>query len=319
MCLLALLNTNDNILIECPTFFNSILYFYDFKFKNLFPIKREEDGQFDFEKLEKIVIEKNIKLMNLVTTFSNPLGLNLNYESRKKLYQLSLKHKFYIISDDIYEFLYLDELAREIPLIFCDGVNEIKNRPNFEYLKSYKNEYNPYIISLNSFNKLVGPQAKVGFIHCHSSIIDKFLKLATVIAQPFNLNSQMIRSYIELGYMDSSAEIHRKVIKRKCQILVDEISKSKNIKFNIPQGGYFIFVKLNDNIDIEKLHKISFENELGYFKGEISTLKSCFEEGNEYLYLKRYVRLAFSYLEDSILAEAGKLFVKLVDECEIKN
>ena len=193
--ILATLKKGDKILAEVPTFFNAVESISNCFFE-IIPVKRNDDGQYCIEEIEKLVIEHNIKGFYTVATFSNPIGINLSHENRCKLYQLAKKHKFYVYCDDIYELLYIEDDKRELPTFFCD---ERSFQGQKDHLATFDNNTNEYVILMNSFNKLVCCQLKIGFVLAHENVINKLNKLSSVKSYSFSFTQHILNSYFELG------------------------------------------------------------------------------------------------------------------------
>jgi len=71
-----------------------------------------------------------------------------------------MKHKFYLVSDDVYESMYFNEDARLPPLYYCNDENTKKFKEGAKFL-NHDMDYNPYVISLNSFSKIWIPGWRV--------------------------------------------------------------------------------------------------------------------------------------------------------------
>ena len=105
----------------------------------------------------------------------------------------------------------------------------------------------------------------------------------------------------------------RKLYKEKRDFLHSAFRKC-SLPACIPEGGYFYFLLLNKNVDIDKLnalkskYDISFDNCFDIipekFKGEFSEYKNT-------------VRLSISSLPENILKEACEAFIKMVAEAVI--
>ena len=293
----------------------------------------------DFSLKDNINIKNDrIRAFYLVTNFSNPLGYNLKLNERSKLYELAHKYKFYVISDDIYELLYFNESIREIPLFFCDKRSSIGET---QHLTTYDNNSTYYIVSINSFNKAICPSVRTGFVHGHKDIINKILDDGVLYA-PCGLvsyNQFTVSSYIKLGYMDDHLKKQREFLKKNMniavKILMDNIyiknynnieqtetnkkllekNDNKLYSFNIPDGGYFIFLYLNELIDIDKVNKLQSSYEINYIKG-IDTIPNMFR--NLYPEFKFTIRLAISCLKPDLLQESLYIFIELLNDCIIK-
>ena len=310
---IATLKRDDNVLMECPSYFLAAQVFYD-QGINLIPAARDNNGNFEFDKLEKSIIENNIKGFYLVTNYHNPLGVNMTLENRCKLYELAHKHKFYVFSDDLYELLYFEEESRKVPLFFCD---ERTKSGRTDHLSTFDNNLSPFIISINSFNKCVCPSMRYGFLYAHTDVIEKILKVGIVSsASGFNsLNHHLVASYIELGYLDSQLEIQRKWLKTNMNIALELFKECKLVKFNIPEGGYFIFLELDKHIDVEKLHSLKEKYDISFVNGLNTIPKKLQSFFPEY---KHTIRISISFLDKDTLKEAIQLFIKMLTEAYVE-
>ena len=112
------------------------------------------------EEFEKLVIEKKPKAFYLCATNHNPSEINLSMKQRNALYNLSMKHKFYLIADDVYESMYFNEEARLPPLFYCNDENTKKFNEGAKFI-NHDLDSNPYVISLNSYSKIWIPGWRV--------------------------------------------------------------------------------------------------------------------------------------------------------------
>lgn len=306
----GLLKPGDNILFECPTYFLAATLYRDIGV-NLIPAVRKEDGTFDYKDLEEKVVKYNIKAFYLVVPFHNPTGANLKVKDRNIIYEMAHKHKFYVFSDDIYELLYYKEEGRQTPMFYC---NEKTAKGEKDHLKDFDNNSSPYIISINSFNKAVAPSLKFGFIQAHSDVINKltFSGSFYVSMGVKSITEHVVRSYIELGYLDKSVKKHQDYIKTNLDIALPILNQCKNFRFIAPEGGYFLFVWLNDNVDVDKVHQKREEYELNFIDGYSTIPENLRSEFPEY---KRTLRISVSFLEKDTIGPAVEQFVKLINDC----
>ena len=309
---LTLLNPGDNILCEFPTFFIASEIYKNLKV-NLFPAKRTEKGSFNFDELEESIIKNNIKGFYLVTNFNNPLGTNLCLNDRAKIYALANKHKIYIFSDDIYELMYYKEEDRVTPIYFCNEETIEKSDTN-EKLMKFNNDTSPYIISINSFNKVICPSIKFGFIQAHTDIIKKlhYNSVNYSMCGFKSITQHAVRSFILKGYMDTWVEKQRDFIRKNIQIGIDSLSKCNHVEFNKPEGGYFIFVKLKDYVNDKKFFEDREKNNFNFINGILTVPSEMRKDYPEY---EKYVRLSFSCIDHDLTREAMDALINYIDSC----
>lgn len=91
-----------------------------------------------------------------------------------------------------------------------------------------------------------------------------------------------------------------------------EGSPNFEVKSPLACGGYFIWIKLADNINIAKVKSQLAEDNIVAPFGEIFVQESD-REKQEFEYLKRRIRLGFSFLEEDVLVEGSKKVRAAID------
>lgn len=82
-------------------------------------------------------------------------------------------------------------------------------------------------------------------------------------------------------------------------------SKSFEVVSPLSSGGYFLWLKIADNVDMLKIKSQLEKDNIVVAYGEIF-VQPIDREKEKYAYLKRRIRLAFSYLEEDVLVEGCK-------------
>lgn len=138
----GILNINDNIIVEKPTYVGALSVF-KWRKVNLFEVPVEEDG-LNLKKFEKILQKNEIKCFYTMSYFQNPTGISYSLEKKKKILDLAEIYDFYIIEDD-----YLSELIYE---------DSLKYIP-FKWL-----DKNDRVIYIKSFSKIFLPGIRLGYL-----------------------------------------------------------------------------------------------------------------------------------------------------------
>ena len=76
-------------------------------------------------------------------------------------------------------------------------------------------------------------------------------------------------------------------------------------KFKIPKGGYFIWVKLPDNVDTQSLRQAAQKQNVDFNHGALSSHKKG---------LKNYIRLSFAFYDEDVLAKGARRLGKVILE-----
>lgn len=228
----SILNNNDTVLIEQPTYFGAIDVLKKRNIK-LVGINLYEDG-LDLKMLESKIIKYSPKMIYVTPTFSNPTGYAWTNQNRKRFLKIINKYKILVIEDDPYSLIN-----------FTDN--------NYESL--YKLNSGKNIIYLGTFSKLISPSINVGYILSNDKNIDKLYSFK----KSFDLCSNTFIQYVVLDYIKNN-DIEE-IIKNKITYYKKLMDKSikelnKNYKnqikyFSNPKGGLFYIVEFKSEIDTD--------------------------------------------------------------------
>ena len=125
----AILNINDNVIVEKPTYAGALSVF-KFRRANVFEIPIDEDG-INIKKFEEILKKNKIKCFYTMSYFQNPTGISYSREKKIKILELANKYDFYIIEDDYLSELIFDENIKHEPFRVLD------NNDRVIYIKSF--------------------------------------------------------------------------------------------------------------------------------------------------------------------------------------
>ena len=138
----GILNINDNIIVEKPTY-SGALSVFKWRKVNAFEVPIEDDG-INLDKFEKILQKNEIRCFYTMSYFQNPTGISYSLEKKKRILDLAEIYDFYIIEDD-----YLSELIYE---------NSLEYIP-FKWL-----DKNDRVIYIKSFSKIFLPGIRLGYL-----------------------------------------------------------------------------------------------------------------------------------------------------------
>lgn len=138
----SILNINDNVIVEKPTYVGALSVF-KWRKVNLFEVPIQEDG-IDLKAFEKILQKNEIRCFYTMSYFQNPTGVSYSVEKKKRILELAEIYDFYIIEDD-----YLSELIYESSLEYVP----------FKWLDKYDR-----VIYIKSFSKIFLPGIRLGYL-----------------------------------------------------------------------------------------------------------------------------------------------------------
>jgi len=228
-----LIDQGDHIIVENPTYINSLLAFKQLG-ANLIGVNMDNEGLVVSE-LEKELKELSgkVKFIYTIPTCQNPSGITLSLERRKQLLEIASKYDLLILEDTAYNYLYFGE--EKLPT-----------------LKSLDREGR--VIVTGTLSKIMGTGFRIGWLIAQEDI----KRLIIAEKQQIEFCPPTISQYVALEFLkrriyEKSIERAKRVYKEKLNKMMDAISQRlPNAKFHKPQGGMFIMLEL-PNINAEKL------------------------------------------------------------------
>ncbi|MEG1003918.1 MAG: PLP-dependent aminotransferase family protein [Clostridium sp.] len=223
----ALLNINDNIIVEKPTY-GGALSVFKWRRANIFEVPIENDG-IDIERFIKIVKKNKIRLFYAMSYFQNPTGASYSLEKKKRILELAKEYDFYIIEDD-----YLSELIYE---------------ESFEYIPFKHLDTEDRVIYIKSFSKIFIPGIRLGYIVTPKVFREHFLrtKFNTDITTS-TLMQRALEYYI--ANENFRGNIHNLSVeyKKRYNLMGDLIKEelSDYVYFNKPEGGLNFYLEFKD-------------------------------------------------------------------------
>lgn len=228
----GILNINDNIIVEKPTYVGALSVF-KWRKVNLFEVPIEEDG-INLNKFEKILQKNEIKCFYTMSYFQNPTGISYSIEKKKRILELAEIYDFYIIEDD-----YLSELIYESSLDYIP----------FKWL-----DKKDRVIYIKSFSKIFLPGIRLGYM------------VAPAIFRETLQNSKHNTDITTSSLMQRALELYISGDKwrKNIKYLNDEYSKryvymkkllDENFEdiltYKEPKGGLNFYITLNENFKVD--------------------------------------------------------------------
>ena len=262
---------------------------------NLIPCVMDDDGMVT-EDVEEKIKRYNPKFIYTVPTFQNPTGVTMSLERRKKMAELAAKYDVIVLEDDPY---------REIRY----------SGETLPYIKSFDESGN--VILANSFSKIFSPGARLGYMVANDAIIDKLKNLKLGADTCTNGIAQALcAEFFRRGMYDEHLKMLCDMYRGRRDAMLKAMDESfpKGTKHTYPDGGYYVWVELPENIDATAL------------KGEVAEkLNVCFgdgsiffTEGNPEGAGRNCIRMNFSGLPEKVIDEnirrLGKFFCEKAGE-----
>lgn len=225
------INYGDCVICEEPSFIGSLNCFRSYGAK-LSGVPVDSDGMNIAALEEKLKTEENVKFIYTIPNFQNPAGVTMSLEKRKAVYELAKKYGVLILEDNPYGDLRVS--GENVPAI-----------------KSFDED--GIVVYAGSFSKIVAPGIRVGFALAPKEVIAKL----TVAKQTQDVHTPLMSQLVVYKWLteyDFEGHINkiREIYRRKLNLLCDCVDKelSDFLTYHRPEGGLFVWAKLNDGIDM---------------------------------------------------------------------
>lgn len=238
----AILEPGDSLLVHDPFYPGVDIVVSPYKIE-LIPIPQDEHGLIpdilrETLRNRKLSGKKMPKIMYINATGMNPTGVVIPLERRKEIYRIACEYNFLILDDDPYHFLHFEEVE---PKSFLSLDTEGR------------------VIRLDSFSKVVSSGIRLGFITAAAPLIASIeLHLQSSHLHAPTLSQAILYRLMKLwGYdgMINHFKWIRHFYKKRRDIIARFAEKHLNglVDFTIPNGGFFLWIKVRDIKDTWKM------------------------------------------------------------------
>ena len=281
----GLIEPGDVVLCESPTYVGAIdsIQSYGPQIKG---IPMDDDGM-NMDMLENALKQHPVKFIYVIPDFQNPSGRCMSIEKRKKIVELAEKYDTYIYEDAPYS------------LISFTG----KIMPAIKSFDKYER-----VIYAGSFSKTIAPGIRVAWIVADEKSIQKliYMKMRDDL-QVNNLAQRQVYGYLHNYDFDAHLRLISSIYAKRRDVMLQAVKKyfPKNTKVVKPDGGLFMWLELEDNIDTLKMFNFIFNKNIAYVPG---TFFCVGEQG------LNTMRLNFATLHSDVIQEKMKEFGCLIQE-----
>ncbi|GAA2679711.1 MULTISPECIES: aminotransferase-like domain-containing protein [Actinoplanes] len=279
-----LVQPGDDVIVEKPTYDRTLLNLQNLG-ATVHQVTLRPDG-IDVDEL-RALLESGIrpKLAHIIPNYQNPAGLTLSEEKRHALLALAEQYEFLIFEDDPY----VDIRFRGEPL------------PSMLSLDS-----NNLVVHASSFTKTVCPGVRVGYLVGPAALIDAIAKKATnLYISPGMVSEAIVHQFCVSGDIEKSVRTVSAALGERATRLAESIRKHiPGATFTEPDGGYFLWVDLPADVNVDKLFPAAMKKGVAIVKGSDFLL-----EGGH-----NSVRLAYSAVTVEQIDEGVRRLAEAIDE-----
>ena len=232
-----------------------------------------------------------VKFLYLIPEFQNPSGRTMNLARRRAIIEVAKEFDLPILEDQPYRELRYDG-KRIITL--------------WELARTEFND--PKLVTIaKSFSKILGPGLRLGFAAGPPEILGPMVKWAQKsTVSPDCATQRVTARFIEKGYM---REHIAKIIdlyrpRRDAMLKAIETYMPDGVQWTVPEGGMFIWVTFDKDVDTDRLFDLAIENKVAFIPGS-----KFYPEGT---IKTNEIRLNFSYATEELINEGVQRLARLL-------
>ena len=242
-----LVDEGDVVVVEAPTYDRTLLSLKK-RGAKILAVPLQKDG-IDVTALEAALqAGARPKLAHIIPTFQNPAGCTLSLNKRRRLMQLAEQYDFMIFEDDPYIELRFqgDRLPTMLSLDHGDRV-----------------------VYASSFSKTVCPGVRVGYLAGPEAVVSAAAQIATeTYISPSMVTEGIVNEFCRTGAIDRSIETVTAALRDRLGTLVAALGRElPHARFTPPDGGYFLWIDLPENVDVDALFTAAQDRGVVFVKG----------------------------------------------------
>ena len=246
----------DIVAIECPGFSNAIATIRSYQ-GSLLAVPVDGDGMM-VDEMARLCKEGSVlpKLIYVNPTYQNPTGASLSLDRRRKLLSFAEEIGAVVLEDDPYGWLGFD--GTRLPTLYgLSGGAE-------------------WVIGVHTFSKVISPGIRVGWCVAASEVIRKMVEAKQAMDTCTNMLAQrLVAVFLREGLMEAHLEWLRQMYKAKSDAMVaalrDVFGDVPEASWTLPEGGFFVWLRLAEGIDTMDMLPIALGEGVAYVPGKAFT------------------------------------------------
>jgi 2-aminoadipate transaminase len=251
-------NAGDDVVVERPTYDRTLLSLRQ-RGARVHQIGLDRDG-LDIDEL-RALLESGVrpKLAHIIPNFQNPAGVTLSMRRREELIALARRYQFTIFEDDPYA-----------EIRFRGGASpSMLSLTRRDGSPAADDQAVPVVVHASSFTKTVCPGVRVGYLVGPPALIAEIAaKAVNTYISPNMLAEATVYQFCASGAIDTSIATVCAVLAKRAALLAEALRRHiPDCTFTEPDGGYFLWVDLSDDVDVARLAPAALARGVAVVKG----------------------------------------------------
>ena len=242
----TLFDPGDVVVVEGPTYFGAMQAFdaYEVTYRTA-PV--DEEGLIPEAVEELFRQQPTPKALYTVPTFQNPTGVTITQERREQIIALSHQYNVPVIEDDPYGELHFPGNA--VPPLYA---------------------LDDSVVYLGSFSKTLAPALRMGWMVMPEAITAALVNSKEAVdIQSDRFVQRAVVSAAADGWLDQHLVEARELYAARCQYMLAALEREmpSGTSWNIPGGGFFLWVGLPDGLTSNALMPFAASHGVAYLPG----------------------------------------------------
>jgi DNA-binding transcriptional MocR family regulator len=242
-----LVTNGADVVVEKPTYDRTLLNLRNLGAR-VHQVTLADDGV-DVDELRKL-LEAGARptLAHIIPNYQNPAGVTLSLAKRRALLGLAKEYGFTIFEDDPYaDIRFRGDRLPSMLSMDEDGT----------------------VVHASSFTKTVCPGVRVGYLVGPENVIADIAKRATnLYISPGMVAQAIVHQFCVSGDIDRSIATVNAALKERAATLAAALrAHIPGVRFTEPDGGYFLWVELPDDVEVDALVPAAAKRGVAVVKG----------------------------------------------------
>lgn len=261
---MGLLQRDSTVFVEKPSYLYSLQILQTLGMRRI-GIPIDEEGLI-CDMISSQLNKNKASIIYTIPNFQNPTGHVMSLSRRKELIDLCTQEKLPVVEDDVYGELWID-------------------KPPPQSLKSLDESGN--VLYIGSVSKTLSPGLRIGWVVGPETVINRLADIKMQMDYGSSSLSQLtVAKWFETGlYNEHLVEMRSALEKRRDFTLTMLEHYFKEIAtWQKPQGGFFVWIKLNSPISLYKVFEEALRKNILFYPGYVYDVTP-----------NNYLRISYSY------------------------